>query len=176
MKIREERDDQKNRWTNSNLHWNLIISLTYGEKVRNILDVTDTKIKHLLMSNWTEQQQPKIEWKVLGSSGVEVLTSGRFDHHPILLSVWKEHHESPCIKRIFKFDTKWVKDKEGEQVVWKVWQKRLQAQNFQQHMQLKLQRCSKELINWNAKKMRYSKKEIEEKVNLLKHQQTCEGP
>lgn len=50
------------------------------------------------------------------------------------------------------------------------------AQNCWQQVQSKLQRCSKTLLSWTAKKRRDTSREIEEKVTNLKHLQTHECP
>lgn len=112
----------------------------------------------------------------IGNLGVEVLVSGRSEHYPILLTTRHNDHGRPRKQMIFRFEAKLLKYKEGEQVVRRAWQKNFQSQNCQQYIQMKLQWCSKDLLNWSAKNRRDTNKELIDKVIHLKQLQLCEGP
>lgn len=55
--------------------------------------------------------------RIFGCSIVEVLTSRRSDHQPIMLITREKHGEGSKRKKVFRFEGKWVFNKDGEQIV-----------------------------------------------------------
>lgn len=76
--------------------------------------------------------------------------------------------------RIFRFEAKWIKHEEEEQIIKEVWARHnLDLPKWEQ-LQPKLTQCRHALIQWNAKRNRESKKSLEEKLNNLQQLQQHE--
>lgn len=72
-------------------------------------------------------------------------------------------------RRIFRYETKWALEEDGEQTVKLAWQNRKFSFSCQTNLQSKLVYYSKEILKWLAKKKKkISKQELEEKFALLK--------
>lgn len=63
------------------------------------------------------------------SMGVEVLNSGRSDHHPILLTTTKTFNHGITKRRIFRYEAKWTREDDWEHPIQMVWQKHVVSLN-----------------------------------------------
>lgn len=57
------------------------------------------------------------------STGIDVLTLGRSDHHPILLITYETINRGLNKRRLFCYEAKWAKEDDGEKPIRMVWQK-----------------------------------------------------
>lgn len=99
---------------------------------------------------------------------VEVLTTGTFDHLPILVTARHKGFSSGSRKRPFRYEAKWALKEDGEEVIRQAWQQHTFDPNCWAQLNSKLVICNRHLRTWNAKKAKLSKRELDEKVVELK--------
>lgn len=108
--------------------------------------------------------------------GVDVLTSGRSDHHSIMLTISEPTYMCTRKGRIFRFDAKWAKKDDGESPIRKVWQQQVVAPNSLATIRQKMALCRKELLSWSAKKKKISQAKLKEKMINLESLQSLAFP
>lgn len=62
--------------------------------------------------------------------GVDVLNLGRSDHLPILLNTNDNSNQGPWMRRIFRYEAKWVEEEDGKEPVQKAWDLQVEEPNF----------------------------------------------
>lgn len=111
----------------------------------------------------------------VGNSGVKVLISSSSDHYSLLFSFLGPDNVFQ-LRKIFKYEAKWALEEDGEQAIRLAWQHKNSSSNCWVNIHSKLKAYNNELIKWNAPKKRLSKKDLNDKMGLLKQLQDYSNP
>lgn len=90
------------------------------------------------------------------SPNVDVLASSRSDHCPMLLNI-ANNSERRTRTRIFRHETKWSLEDDGEETIQSTWQNGSFSPNCWTNIQSKLSFCNRKLVKWFSTKKKLSK-------------------
>lgn len=107
---------------------------------------------------------------------MKTIPSGQFDHCHILLTTTNRFPTISGANKLYRFEAKWIHDLDEEHIITGAWKDTVPNQPPWKSFQIKLNRCRWALTSWDANKRRETKKELEEKVELLWHLQYQKGP
>lgn len=109
------------------------------------------------------------------NQSIEVLTTHKSDHCPLVLNV--ENDGTRKLRRkIFRYKSKWALEEDGEHIIQLDWHNMNFSPNCWVNIHSKLLHCSNELVKWSASKKKISKQEIDEKIAMLKSLQLQSSP
>lgn len=114
--------------------------------------------------------------KVFGIQGVEVMSTRRSDHLPLLLTSKTERNNKDKKSNVFRFESKWSCMEGSNQVIKQAWYNHNWELDNLKNLQKRLNNYRVKITIWSTKHRRYVNKEIEEKTTQLREIQRREGP
>lgn len=95
---------------------------------------------------------------------VEVHSSARSDHEPILISTRKPEMIKNRKDKLFRFEASWIKHEVEEQIIQEVWARGTSPISLWKHIQIKLQQCSQALTKLSDHSRKEEKRALQEKT------------
>lgn len=116
-------------------------------------------------------------WKELYKEvRIEGLPAVSSDHKPLLVSFKRGFNSQYRIRKVFRFETKWIKEGECANIIEKEWNFGILPNLPLKRVHTTLNKCSSSLFKWNKQRSICSEKVLNEKYELFSRLQATEGP